>query len=279
VKYGSNGFDTNGSFKIQFTSAVMISHLLEYLYGNHCKNNGLEKNYFEINDDGLIYFGNNPGGSILHKATIYKKNMLHFEKLNQNSLRFNIVPEQFKANIKMGVNKSPIVTSKENSNDIYVLESENDYRVRRIEKIPLYDGVGLSEPDVGFNVDRPNAVMLTSQLNLFCKGLTAKQNVNIQVFNNRLLISKKAGGNMYDVMHFFTNDLETMNLPTDDQPIADGDITSNMAKNLCKLYKLSKHGLIRFYSENGNGNERNNILMLHLDIDSLGEIRTYVILS
>lgn len=296
-------YETDGFFKIKFPNAKILGSLLDYLYGNHCKGVGLEKNHFEINDQGLVYRGKNSSDTVLHKAFIYRENLLHFERLTESSLplRFNVNSVQFKTTIKKYKDKNlePILQGNAGDNNIWIMLEDEKKGLGCMEKIKIenvqYDDshtdksssdkpAGKKEKPLSKkNKQTPNAVITTTSFNQLCSRLNASNLIHIDIYNNFVCISIQMEGKIIDSEQYSTNNNDMNN--QESVKLLEGTISSAVAKNLCKLNKLAPSGIIKMYANPREYDDQKRLLphtgtvLLHTQLGFLGEIFSYIKLN
>lgn len=281
-------YETDGFFKIKFPNAKILVSLLDYLYGNHCKTVGLEKNHFEINDRGLTYRGTNSSDTVLHKAYINRENLLHFEKLTESSLplRFNVNSVQFKAAIKKYKDKNlePILQGNAGDDNIWIMREDEKKGLGCMQKIPI-ENIELEKDASSIENDmlRPNAVITTTSFIQLCTGINASNLIHIDLYNNFVCISVQLEGQTIDSEQYETNNND-MN-EEESIKLLEGTISSAVAKNICKLNKLAPGGIIKMYANPKKYDDQGRLLLytgtvlLHTQLGFLGEIFSYVKLN
>jgi hypothetical protein len=290
-------YETNADVRIKFPTAPVIYRLLEYIYGNHKKNSESSDNFFEINDDYLIYKGKNTSSTVFHHMVIKKENLLTCTKNCKLPYRFNPSPGEFKENMKLDKSTSPTIIIENSVPMAFIYDADSNESNKSSSggggRIPLHTvSVNSKEPNMLFNKKIPNAVITTNSYKKFCQGLTAQHFVTISVYKKHVILQKGTGAVVGKVFMYNTNvssnetdkdsDEDEDDEDEDDKNVnlgnvlVNGYISSDIAKNLAKADYLSPNGIIKIYTEPENNK---NMIMLRIHIASLGYIETYIILS
>ncbi len=274
INYVDKNYVSDGEFQLKFPSAGPLSALLDYLFGSHY-NMWTERNYFELNDEGLIYLGFDPNKIILNYLIIPRENMLLFDKKTENNkpYRIHLDAEALKTLVKdLRKDMTPVFTKKKNDIRIFITPSEHVHDdVQFIEQLKHGKMEPPKFPKINYVKNEPNAVIPTADLKQFFKTIKSKMLTQIAVHGNRIVFARITDKGADSAREFFTS-----LIGRDSAIIHKGYISSNIAKNLGKLHTLAPTGLVKVYADKAS--PKSTILFI-LQAGFLGELKIYIQLN